>query len=40
MTEADILQDIVKVYRFIENQNKQTNALYELVKIEKIPHFF
>ncbi len=39
MTEADILQDIVKVYRRIENQNKQTNALYELVKTEKIPHF-
>ncbi|TLD87562.1 invasion protein CiaB [Helicobacter sp. MIT 05-5294] len=39
MTEADILQDIVKIYRRIENQNKQTNALYESIKSDKIPHF-
>lgn len=39
MTEADVLHDITKIYKRIEAQNKQTNALYESIKTDKVPHF-
>lgn len=39
MKEADILHDIAKIYRRIESQNKQINALYNSVETDKIPRF-
>ncbi|MBD5165871.1 invasion protein CiaB [Helicobacter sp.] len=39
MKEADVLHDIAKIYRRIEHQNRQINALYNCVKTDEVPRF-
>lgn len=37
--EMEILQDVAKVYRRLELQNKQINQLYKSIETNQIPHF-